>query len=401
MLVHPNLVCDLAIGQSTPPTQRVRGNLFYRGLVLERPVFVGETLRTRTEVVGLKQNRRRADGSAAGLVALRIRTTDAHGEPLLDFWRCPMIPLREPETDTGHADDFDDIPKAVDPAAVEGAVPESWKLEPLRAATPGPHHEDLAAGTAFAVEAGETVTGATELARLTLNVAIAHTDATGSSHGRRLVYGGHTIAVAAAHATRAIPAIATIVAWQGCDHLGAGLRGRRAAHGAEGGGNGAACGRRWAGCSEGAGDRCPRGGGRARAGTRLELPGARGLGEGDGNARHSGRHARSGGLRLRGGAARRNGDGAARRRRDPLRPDRRRARPRPLAGDGRGQEPLLGRPQQGQALDPGGPALRRGPRAGVRARDRPRPGRRPVPDQFPRARLPRLRSAVGPPAATS
>ena len=64
------------------------------------------------------------------------------------------------------------------------------------------------------------MTGAPELARLTLNVAMAHTDATGSAHGRRLVYGGHTIAVAAAHATRAIPAIATILAWQGCDHLG-------------------------------------------------------------------------------------------------------------------------------------------------------------------------------------
>ena len=168
----------------------MRGNLFYRGLVLERPVFVGETLRTRTEVVGLKQNRRRPDGSAAGLVALRIRTTDGRGEPLLDFWRCPMIPLRDPASDTGHADDFDDIPKAVDPAGVERAVPASWNLEPLREAAPGPHHEELAAGTAFAVEAGETVTGATELARLTLNVAMAHTDATGSSHGRRLVYGG-------------------------------------------------------------------------------------------------------------------------------------------------------------------------------------------------------------------
>ena len=64
------------------------------------------------------------------------------------------------------------------------------------------------------------MTCAPELARLTLNVATAHTDATGSAHGRRLVYGGHTISIAAAHATRAIPAIATIVAWEGCEHLG-------------------------------------------------------------------------------------------------------------------------------------------------------------------------------------
>jgi len=219
LLAHPNLVCDVAIGQSTGPTQRVRGNLFYRGLVLERPVFVGETLRTVTEVVGLKQNRRRPGVTATGLVALRIRTTDEDGQPLLDYWRCPMIPLRHPDTDTGHADDFDHIPKAIDPVRVARAVPTGWDLDPLREAAPGPHHADLSPGTAFAVEAGETLTTSPELARLTLNSAIAHTDATGSSYGRRLVYGGHTIAIAAAHATRAIPALATIVAWQGCDHL--------------------------------------------------------------------------------------------------------------------------------------------------------------------------------------
>ncbi|MBN1528245.1 MAG: hypothetical protein JW895_04245 [Thermoleophilaceae bacterium] len=213
-LAHPNLVCDVAIGQSTGPTQRVRGNLFYRGLVLARPVFLGETLRTRTEVVGLKQNR-----SGSGLVALRIRTTDERGEPVLDFWRCPMIPLRDPDADTGHADAFDDIPSSLDPEGVERAVPGEWDVGPLRDAVPGPHHEALAPGESLVVEAGETVTGATELARLTLNVAMAHTDSTRSSHGRRLVYGGHTIAVAAAHATRAIPALATIVAWRGCDHL--------------------------------------------------------------------------------------------------------------------------------------------------------------------------------------
>jgi acyl dehydratase len=219
-LVHPNLVCDVAIGQSTGPSQRVRGNLFYRGLVLARPVFVGETLRTRTEIVGLKQNRRRLNGPATGLVAMRIRTTDEQGEPVLDFWRCPMIPLRDPAAETGHADDFAQIPQALDQAKVQAALPIGWRLDRLRAATPGPHHDELEPGQTFVIEAGETVTGAPELARLTLNVATAHTDATTSAHGRRLVYGGHTISVAAAHATRAIPAIATIVAWKSCEHIG-------------------------------------------------------------------------------------------------------------------------------------------------------------------------------------
>jgi acyl dehydratase len=218
-LVHPNLVCDVAIGQSTEPSQRVHGNLFYRGLVLARPVFVGETLRTRTEIVGLKQNRRRA-GSATGLVAMRVRTTDEHGEPVLDFWRCPMIPLRDSEAETGQIDDFADIPQDLDQAKLEDAYPSGWRLDRLRDAVPGPYHSELEPGQTFLVEAGETVTGAPELARLTLNVATAHTDATRSVHGRRLVYGGHTISVAAAHATRAVPAIATILAWRSCDHLG-------------------------------------------------------------------------------------------------------------------------------------------------------------------------------------
>jgi len=219
-LAHPALVCDVAIGQSTGPTERVRGNLFYRGLVLLRPVFVGDTLLTRTEVVGLKQNRPRDDGAATGLVALRITTSDQDGEPVLDFWRCPMIPLRDPAAATGHADRFEDIPAELDRDRTRAAVPAGWRLEALRGDGPGGELAGLRAGDVFAVAARETVTAAPELARLTLNVARAHTDARGSVYGRRLVYGGHTISVAAAHAARALPALATILAWHGCDHLG-------------------------------------------------------------------------------------------------------------------------------------------------------------------------------------
>ena len=219
-LVHPNLVCDVSIGQSTGPSQRVRGNLFYRGLVLARPVFIGETLRTRTEIVALKENRRRPGAPATGLVAMRVRTVDERGGLLLDYWRCPMIPLRNPDLETGHADDLSAIPRELDPKQLNTAVPSGWRLDRLRAVVPGPYFDELAPGQTMIVEAGETVTGAPELARLTLNVASAHTDATGSAHRRRLVYGGHTISIAAAHATRAIPAIATIVAWHGCEHLG-------------------------------------------------------------------------------------------------------------------------------------------------------------------------------------
>ena len=45
-LAHPMLVCDVSIGQSTLPTQRVIGNLFYRRLMLRRLPAIGDTLRT-------------------------------------------------------------------------------------------------------------------------------------------------------------------------------------------------------------------------------------------------------------------------------------------------------------------------------------------------------------------
>jgi acyl dehydratase len=219
-LLHPNLVTDVAIGQSTGPTQRVRGNLFYRGLVLLRPVFRGDTLRTRTEVTALKQNRPKDDGTGTGLVALRISTKNQQGEPVLDFWRCAMIPMRDSTAQTGHADSFDDIPVELDMARVEAAVPSDWRLDVFRERVPGEHREDLEPGTVYEIEGRDTVTADTELVRLSLNVAQAHSDAGATAHGKRLAYGGHTIGIAAAHATRALPNLVTILAWRSCDHLG-------------------------------------------------------------------------------------------------------------------------------------------------------------------------------------
>jgi acyl dehydratase len=217
-VAHPGLVCDVAVGQSTLVTQRVIANLFYRGLVLRRAPVIGDTLRTTTEVVALRQNRARPGRAATGLAVLRIHTVDQEGRPVLDFWRCAMLPLRDPDGATGHDGDLDAIPSELDPVALRGAV-DGWDLAAFRAAVPGPHGEELAPGARWTLEGGDVVSAAPELARLSLNIAAAHHDASGSG-GRRLVYGGHTIGLAAAQATRALPNLVTIVAWHGCDHVG-------------------------------------------------------------------------------------------------------------------------------------------------------------------------------------
>ena len=217
-LVHPMLATNLAIGMSTWATQRVKANLFYRGLVLKKPVFVGDTLSTTTRVVALRQNQPKPGRAATGLAVLEITVVNQRGETVLNFWRCPMVACRDSNAATGHADDFDAIPSIIADAALDGAVP-NWKLDRYRARIAGNHFDSLRANVAYAVESRDSVTSAPEMARMTLNLAMTHFDGDASVYGERLIFGGHTIALAAAAAVRALPEMVTILTWRACDHL--------------------------------------------------------------------------------------------------------------------------------------------------------------------------------------
>ena len=213
-LAHPGLVCDVAIGQSTLVTQHVKANLFYRGLVFYRFPAIGDTLFTRTEVVGLKKNSAKPGRAPTGLVALRMTTIDQADRLILDFYRCAMLPLSlgaDPD-DADHADDLSKV--GADLGAPPAAVDE-WDGDVFRERIPGPHFDTDLAGTVLHSSA-DVVTSAPELARLTLNVAAVHHDS--RIGGRRLVYGGHTIGLALAQATRLLPNLATVLGWQSCDH---------------------------------------------------------------------------------------------------------------------------------------------------------------------------------------
>ena len=116
-LAHPGLVCDIAIGQSTVVTQRVKANLFYRGLSFHRFPVIGDTLTTRTEVVGLKCNSAKPGRAPTGLAALRMTTVDQADRLVLDFYRCAMLPCSTDVGDTGHNDDLSGIGVGSAPAA--------------------------------------------------------------------------------------------------------------------------------------------------------------------------------------------------------------------------------------------------------------------------------------------
>jgi acyl dehydratase len=189
----------------------VIANLFYRGLLLRRPVRLGDTLRTTTEVVARRESRSRP----TGLALLRIRTVDQEERPVLDFTRCAMLPRR----DEASGEEGDEIGGAEDLShdALLGAAG-GLDLAAFRDRAAGPHFDALEDGWTDEVEGGDVVDSAPALARLTLNIAMAHLDAGAAHHGQRLVYGGHTIALAAAQAARALPGLVTILGWHAADH---------------------------------------------------------------------------------------------------------------------------------------------------------------------------------------
>ncbi|HLR98425.1 MAG TPA: MaoC family dehydratase [Mycolicibacillus parakoreensis] len=213
-LAHPALVCNVAIGQSTLVTQRVKANLFYRGLVFHRFPALGDTLRTRTEVVGLRANSVKPGRAPTGLAALRMITADQDDRVVLDFHRCAMLPLRSGARSAA-ADDLatigaDSAPPSHDPTA-------HWDARVFRQWVRPTAAEAVRVGAVLHSSA-DVVSSAPELARLTLNIAATHHDR--RVGGQRLVYGGHTIALALAQATRLLPDLVTVLSWQSCDHVG-------------------------------------------------------------------------------------------------------------------------------------------------------------------------------------
>ncbi len=213
-IVNPALVMHISIGQSTVATCRVVANLFYRGVVIRRPVLLGETLFTTVHVRGLKENTRRPDRPPRGMALLGITTVNDDGMVVVDYERCAMINMRDKDAPTGHDDDLGPAETPLVVSDYVAAAPATWNLGHL----PDPPAWDI--GQVRRDQLRDTVTSAPELARLTQNLAPVHRDATLGQGGRRLVYGGHTIGLAQASLCRLLPSAATVVGWHTGDHIG-------------------------------------------------------------------------------------------------------------------------------------------------------------------------------------
>jgi acyl dehydratase len=208
-LANPGIVMHYSIGQTTMATRQAIANLYYRSVRFGPPVEIGQTLSTVTTVLGLKDSSPKGD-QHRGKVWLGIVTSTEHG-PVVEYERCALVRAAGSAAQ-GHDDE---IPGPSDPTPLldlTADVP-GWDLSYLP-------DTDWEVGDELVDPLRDHIDLAAPLARLTLNQAAVHRDATMAADRSRLVYGGHVQGLAQASLTRMLPGLASVRAWDGCDHVG-------------------------------------------------------------------------------------------------------------------------------------------------------------------------------------
>ncbi|HEX3610443.1 MAG TPA: MaoC family dehydratase [Sporichthyaceae bacterium] len=194
--VEELIAFHIAFGKTVPDVSlNAVANLGYAELRFHRPVVPGDTLRTTSEVIGLKQN----SNGKSGVVYVRSTATNQRGEVALDWARWVMV----------HKRDFN----AAAPAVVlpELAAALSAKELILPAGLDFTNYDFAAAGEPYRCgdyEVGEkidhvdgvTLTEAEHMlaTRLWQNTSKVHFNVEARPDGKRLIYGGHIISLARA-----------------------------------------------------------------------------------------------------------------------------------------------------------------------------------------------------------
>jgi itaconyl-CoA hydratase len=89
-LVDSTFTLALVTGLSVEDVSARGVNLGWREVRLPAPVFAGDTIRAETEVLAKRESRSRP---GYGIVTVRTRGLNQHGEVVVDFERSIMLPL--------------------------------------------------------------------------------------------------------------------------------------------------------------------------------------------------------------------------------------------------------------------------------------------------------------------
>lgn len=196
--VNDWLVFHTVFGKSvTDVSLNAVANLGYAEVRFLAPVYPGDTLRSVSEVIGLKQN----SSGKTGIVWVRTVGTNEHDEVVLSFVRWVMVNKRDVDS---VAPDAIVPTTAPDVPSSELVVPEFLTLDrSVDWASGGARFGDYAVGERIDHVDGMTLLEAEHAmaTRLYQNTAKVHFDARamqGSRFGKRLVYGGHVISLCSA-----------------------------------------------------------------------------------------------------------------------------------------------------------------------------------------------------------
>jgi len=158
-----------------------------------KPVYPGDTLRSSSEVIGLKQN----SNGKSGVVWVRTKGENQRGETVMDYVRWVMVRKR----DAGSEAPETTIPDLKPVLEVSDLmVPEGLDFTDYDFTLAGEPHRwgDYEVGETIDHVDGVTVEEAEHMmaTRLWQNTAKVHFDATLREDGNRLIYGGHVISMA-------------------------------------------------------------------------------------------------------------------------------------------------------------------------------------------------------------
>lgn len=159
------------------------------------PVWPGDTLRSESEVIGLKQN----SNGKTGVVWVRTRGLNQHDTCVLEYVRWVMV--RKGNVDApAPAPHVPDLAPAI--AAGDLVVPKGLNFDGYNTELAGELHRlgDYALGEQIDHVDGVTVEEAEHMiaTRLWQNTAKVHFDTSARPDGSRLIYGGHVISMARA-----------------------------------------------------------------------------------------------------------------------------------------------------------------------------------------------------------
>jgi 2-methylfumaryl-CoA hydratase len=194
--VEELIAFHIAFGKTVPDVSlNAVANLGYAECRFHRPVVPGDTLRTRSEVIGLKQN----SNGRTGVVYVRSTATNQRGEVTLDWARWVMVHKRDPEAPAPETV-VPDLAPAV--AAEDLVVPEGLDFTDYDVVAAGEPHrfDDYTIGETIDHVDGVTLTDPEHVlaTRLWQNTAKVHYNTQARPDGARLVYGGHIISMARA-----------------------------------------------------------------------------------------------------------------------------------------------------------------------------------------------------------